>query len=174
MNSPDDHRARLGEKAAELLAEMRQDSGSPPGRSSGPRAGETAQGGNSVKVLSAILGVVILVALVIVGLRFMPKNGTVPAELLGTWETEYPSHAEHPMEIATETVRFHTAEGWMAYAIVQVQSRDEESRVWYRFDYEAEGEEFELTFYYYAPPDERLQFENQPHLEWRKTEREGS
>ncbi len=174
MTSPNDHRARLGEKAAELLAEMRQQSGSPPGRSSGPRAGETAQGGIRVKVLSAILGVVVLVALVIVGIRFLPKDKTVPAELLGIWETEYASHAEHPMEVASDTLRFHTEEGWMAYAIVRVQSRDEEGRVRYRFDYEAEGEEFELTFYYYAPPDERLQFENQPHLEWRKAAAEGS
>ncbi len=127
-----------------------------------------------MKVLSAVLGVILLVAAIIVGMRFMPKNKTVPAELLGTWQTEYASHAEHPMEIVIDTVRFHTEEGWMAYAIVRVQSRDEESRVWYRFDYEAEGEEFELTFYYYAPPDERLQFENQPHLEWRKAEGEGS
>ncbi len=165
MTSPDDHRARLGEKA---------EPGSPPGRSSGPRPGETAQGGNRVKVLSAILGVVLLVAGIIVGMQFMPKNKTVPAALLGTWETEYASHAEHPMEFATDTLRFHTEEGWMAYAIIQVRSREEEGRVWYRFDYEAEGEEFELTFYYYAPPEERLQFENQPHLEWRKAEAEGS
>ncbi len=138
-----------------------------------------------VKVLSAILGIVLLVAIVAVALRLMPKDKTVPAELLGTWQTEYASHADHPMEFATDTIRFHTEEGWMAYGIVQVQSRDEDGRMWYRFDYEAEGEEFrfdyeaegeefELTFYYYAPPEERLQFENQPHLEWRKAEPEGS
>lgn len=127
-----------------------------------------------MKVLSVIFGMVVLVALVIVGMRLMPKNKTVPAELLGTWETEFPSHAEHPMEFATDTLRFHTEEGWMAYAIVQVRSRDDEGRVWYRFDYEAEGEEFELTFYYFAPPDERIQFENQPQLEWRKVAAEGA
>jgi hypothetical protein len=170
MTPPNDHRAQLGQKAAELLAEMRQQAGAPPAKS----GGETGQGGTRVKVLSAILGIVLLVAIVAVALRLMPKDKTVPAELLGTWQTEYPSHAEHPMEFATDTLRFHTEEGWMAYGIVQVQSREEDGRMWYRFDYDAEGEEFELTFYYYAPPDERIQFENQPQLEWRKAEVEGS
>lgn len=164
MALPDDHRARLGQKAAELLAEMRQQSDAPP---PGP-GGATAEGGTRVRVLSAVFGVVVLVALVLVALRFLPKDKTVPVELLGTWETEFPSHAQHPMEFAADTLRFHTEEGWMAYAIVQVRSREQEGRVWYRFDYEAEGESFELTFYYFAPPDERIQFENQPHLEWRK------
>lgn len=127
-----------------------------------------------MKVLSAIFGVVLLAALIIVGMRLMPKNRTVPIELLGTWSTEYPTHAEHPMEFAADSIRFHTAEGWMAYAIVQVQSRERGDRTWYRFDYEAEGQAFELSFDYYPPPDERLQFENQPHLEWRKVAAEGS
>ena len=72
------------------------------------------------------------------------------------------------MEIAADTIRFHTEQGWMAYAIVQVRSRDEDSRVRYEFNYEAEGEEFELAFYYTASPDEEIQFENQPHLVWRR------
>ncbi len=168
MTSPSDNRARLGEKAAELLAEMQRQSGSPSGRSSGPAAGETAKGGARVKILSVIFGIVLAVAIVMVGVRLLPKERTVPVELLGTWETEVASHAEHPMEITADTLRFHTEEGWAEHAIVQVQSREEDARMWYRFGYEAEGEEFELTLYYYPPPDEHLQFENQPHLEWRK------
>ena len=153
---------------------MRRQSGAPPGGGGGPAAGDRAKAGKRVKALGVVFGIVLAIALIVAGMRILPADRTVPTELLGAWVTEVASHAEHPMEFTADTLRFHTEEGWMAYAIVQVRSRDEADRVWYRFDYEAEGEEFELTFYYYAPPDERLQFENQPHLVWRKVEEEGS
>ena len=153
---------------------MQQQPRSPSGRVSPPGAGGSARAGARVKALSAVLGVVVLAALVIYGPGLLPEDRTVPTHLLGTWETEYASHAEHPMQFAVDTLRFHTEEGWMGYRIVRVGSRAEDSRTWYQFDYLVEGEEFEMTLYYYATPDEHVRFENQPHLVWRKVEGEGS
>jgi hypothetical protein len=112
---------------------------------------------------------VVAVGLVLLGIRLLPENRTVPDELLGVWRTEAPSHADRPFGITDTTLIFHTGPAdSVVYPILRVRQAEGEGTTLYTFDYEVEGARFELAFYYRTRPDASIQFRNQPQLEWRK------
>jgi hypothetical protein len=162
--------ARLSEQAAELVAAMKSgQSGPTAGRSTGPRKQSAPPGGMRVKALVIIFGIVVAAGLVLLGIRFLPVDKTIPDELVGVWRTEAPSHADRPFEVTKTNLIFHTgAADSVIYPVLRVRRVEGEGTTLYTIDYEVEGARFEFAFYYRVSPEESIQFRNQPQLEWRK------
>ncbi|NIM49204.1 MAG: hypothetical protein GTN62_04590 [Gemmatimonadales bacterium] len=163
---PFQHReAMLRAKAAEVLAAMNQpDPGSRP-----PRRGSSADGRTRITVLGAVFAVIAVVAVVAYGIRFLPKDKTIPDELVGVWHTTDPRYADRPFEITKDILIFHQGgTDSTVHEILEVKRDEGVRETLYTINYDNEEAVYEFAFYYSAVPEGVIRFKNQRHMEWRR------
>ena len=168
---PEPSKAALGKKAADLIAEMRQQpSGgapAPPGTSR-----DTSRSSNRrQRVLGySLAGMLAFVAVyVVVTSGLFSKNMPIPDELVGVWRTSTPSHAHRTLEITKSTIIFQTGDAdYAVHPITSVRAVESENAILYTVDYTSLDEVFEFSFYYTATPEPVIRFKNRRHMEWKK------
>jgi hypothetical protein len=165
-----ENHAHLSEKAAELIAAIK-DQPATVGHSASRGRASTPPGGDNVKVLAAILGVVVVVGVVLLTLSLLPRDKAIPDELVGVWRTEAASHADRGFEIQKTSVRFQIDETvWTTHTILEVERDQGDSGVNYVIHHDAEGDEALFAFVYFEAPDPLIQFANQRYMDWYKVE----
>ena len=165
-----ENHAHLSEKAAELIAAMKEQPAT-AGHSARRGSASAPQGGDNVKVLASILAILVAVGIVLVTLSLLPRDKTVPDELVGVWRTDAPSHADRGFEIQKTHVRFQIDDTvWTTHEIVEVERDDGDSGVSYVIHHDAEGEEAHFAFVYFETPEPMIQFTNQRYMDWHKVE----
>lgn len=161
--------ASLGAQAAELLAAMNQRSGSSGPGSSSPRRASSPPGRARLAVLGIVFAVIAAVAVVTYGMRFLPKDRTIPDELVGVWRTTDPGYVDRPFEITKTILIFHQgATDSTVHEILEVKRDEGVRETLYTIDYDNEESVYEFSFYYSAAPESVIRFKNQRHMEWRK------
>ena len=165
-----ENHAHLTEKAAELIAAIK-DQPATAGHSASKGRASPPPGGENVKVLATILAVVVAVGVVLVALSLLPRDKTIPDELVGVWQTEAESHADRAFEIRKDTVLFQIDETvWTTHAILEVEQDAGDSGVHYVIHHDAEGDEALFAFVYFEVPEPMIQFANQRYMDWYKVE----
>ena len=97
---------------------------------------------------------------------FVPR--TIPAELVGVWETNAPPYADRALEFTRSSVIFRTgADALSVHRIRRLHKTDSGGYIDYRVEY-FNGEEVEtFSFKYVPPPRELIRLEHQLFV-WRK------
>ncbi len=101
-------------------------------------------------------------------LRRVFVTRTLPAELVGVWETNAPAYADRALEFTRSSVIFRIgAEALSVHRIQRVHRTDSGGYIDYRVEY-LNGEEVEtFSFKYVPPPRELIRLEHQLFV-WRK------
>jgi hypothetical protein len=122
-------------------------------------------------VLAATLAAILVVAAVwmVATGRWLRSPGRVPPELIGTWRTTEPSHADRPFQITDSTLVLHTGGTDSTVSrITDVQSRRAPDGVEYTIEYSVDAESYLFSFTLTQGPDQAMRFRNQPRLVWHK------
>lgn len=121
---------------------------------------------------SKILLVAVAVVITIAGLQCQ-RQGTVPEELIGVWETTDPNYSDRPFEIKKDTLIFEQGLGYFdfdVFPILDVEKSDAEGENLYIIYYLIPaGRKFEFSFYYLPEGGGTIRFKNQPEIEWTKS-----
>jgi hypothetical protein len=160
-------RDTLAAQAARLVAALQSENQSPKPKP-GPRPNN---GGTRVRLLTATLaGILVLGAVWMIATgRWLRSPGKIPPELIGTWSTTEPSHADRPFRITDSTLVLHRGgSDSLVSAITDVRSRRAADGVEYTIQYSVEGESYLFSFTLMGGPDRAIQFRNQPRLVWHK------
>ena len=101
-------------------------------------------------------------------LRRVFVSKTIPAELVGVWETNAPAYADRALEFTRSTVLFRTgADALSVHRIRRVHRTDRGGYIDYRLEY-LTGEAVEtFSFKYVPPPRELIRLDHQLFV-WRK------
>lgn len=101
-------------------------------------------------------------------LRRVLVSKTIPAELVGVWETNAPAYAERALEFTRSSVIFRTgADALSVHRIRRVQRTDRGGFVDYRVEYLNREDVETISFKYVRPPRELIRLEHQLFV-WRK------
>lgn len=116
--------------------------------------------------------------IVIIGLMVLSvcqcgrKTTTVPADLIGVWETTAPDYADRSFEIKADQVLFETGEGkFDTYPITEIKTEKgrEELKTLYLICYKnAHRQEYKLFFYYDPANQGTIRLKNQFQIVWTK------
>lgn len=160
-------RDMLAAQAARLVAALQQESQQPTPE---PRP-HSNNGGTRVRVLAATLAAILVAGAVwmVASGRWFRSPGKMPPELVGTWRTTAPSHADRPFQITDSTLILHTGgTDSTVNAIKDVKSQAAPDGVEYTIEYLVDGKSFLFSFTLTADPDQAIRFRNQPRLVWHK------
>jgi hypothetical protein len=115
------------------------------------------------------------VALLLAGFIFMPRTlNFTPEELKGTWKTDFPSHAERFFRVTGSVIVFETGNyGVDVYFISNVERTVRGGEIHYKIEYHKQGgNESALSLLFDPAPPQRIFFENQRQIEWRREDSE--
>jgi hypothetical protein len=123
---------------------------------------------NRTVILSFVLGLIIATfALTTILPRVLSNDlKTMPAELLGVWNTTDARYADRAFEIKTDSLIFHTGDGsFTQHSIKRVNVVREDSVPLYTVDYLIGDDLYTFSFYYDRTPD-TIRFQNQSEMKW--------
>lgn len=110
----------------------------------------------------------------LVGLTLFQCGGkvTVPADLIGVWETTTPSYSDRPFEITAKELSFGIGEGnFNTYPItkVKIEKDPKEQAPLYIICYKNETkQEYKFSFYYDPTNQGTIRFKNHREMVWTK------
>jgi hypothetical protein len=101
-------------------------------------------------------------------LRRVFVSKTIPAELVGVWETNAPAYADRALEFTRSSVIFRTgADALSVHRIQRVHRTDSGGYIDYRVEYLNREEVETFSFKYVPPPRELIRLDHQLFV-WRK------
>jgi hypothetical protein len=140
-------------------------------KSKGKAQKSAAVAGSRRQKLLIYIGVLIPLVLLAISLaRGASETWSVPAYLLGVWESPQADYADSYMEITPATIEFDNVEG--GYSLYFVTSSEQIRDGGQSYDIvhyrDLEGAEYQMSICYQPRPQESLYFKNQPKVVWKR------